>query len=309
MVKELEFIREKYINKAIPDLLYHYTSINALHSIIANKRLWVSNIKVLNDTTEINRFSTLFKTRLTRSISEESRNNHIIDNLLRSYESILSQLEDNIFVLSLSGKRDSINMWNQYGVNDGYAISFLGDMLMTNFIKQHPKVDLDMEIDTKNKISTIEGKVIYVNEATESIVDDYVDLFIRASSLFLDDKIEEDEFSDIYIEVLMDLINYSCFIKDASFLGEDEYRILFILPPGEDNTEIRRNYIKFRTAHGILMPYLSVEINEKIMESISEITIGPKINIDIAEYGIAQFLLKLKLEHINICRSSLPLRY
>jgi len=84
--------------------LYHYTSANALCSIIQNQEFWLTKADFMNDKSEIKYASDLFIERLKQSRIPEKEK----ENLIKSFEnSVTNGLFNNIFVLSLSANYDS----------------------------------------------------------------------------------------------------------------------------------------------------------------------------------------------------------
>lgn len=94
----------------VPKTLYHYTSVDALVSIVHTKRLRASNIRFLNDRTESQRLRESVVEILQKRVSgfEEQEVIRTIVNLLEHH----SKRSD--FVVSLSEKSDLLSQWRAY---------------------------------------------------------------------------------------------------------------------------------------------------------------------------------------------------
>ena len=116
----------------VPKTLYHYTSLEALVSIVQSRRLWASNIRFLNDRTE---------------------SLHLIENVLDvlrklvspAHKAIVRTVQERLgstpkqahFVASLSEKDDLLSQWRAYcppgaGVSIGFPSTVLEGQWIAN---------------------------------------------------------------------------------------------------------------------------------------------------------------------------------
>lgn len=111
-------VERKYVNdpeyRPLIGPLHHYTSLSALLSIIKSKRLWATNIRYLNDSSE----SELGLARM-KQVAEEARTtargtepeilNHILDWLNKPKSDTQS-----VYLLSFSQAHNQLSQWRGY---------------------------------------------------------------------------------------------------------------------------------------------------------------------------------------------------
>ena len=174
-----------------PDILYHYTSLDALFSIITNIDYEdESNVSFTLRATHASFLSDLNEGRL---LSEALRKLGVSEVMLWSAEAI----QGYPFVLSLSELNDNLNMWRCYADN-GKGVS----------------IGLDKSILEELHYNPNEGKLVKCDYVTkEKLIDKLKDKDI--------DKIQENDFKPLDRLMRNDLLTY----KDESFHAEKEWRI------------------------------------------------------------------------------------
>lgn len=215
-----------------PRIYYHYTSLDALYSIVSNRTLWLTSLKSSND-----------KKELFYSVNDFLRDFEIVckaeesDSLRKCFEMLKSNINTNIgrfkkecttkskpYALCLSDKRDNLTHW------DRYAASSSGVCIAINVAA------LDVLYSrTRNEwfgkhLFSIE-KALY----TETEIQKFIRrTTVRNLNVLLD--ITEKEPKNTFIE-LINKYGYTyivgiCqdvmrFAKNGSFIDEDEVRLYF----------------------------------------------------------------------------------
>ena len=116
----------------VPKTLYHYTSLEALVSIVQSKRLRASNIRFLNDRTESLRLKESVLAILNKRVSYKDKE------IVRTIVDLLGSTEkQSHFVASLSEKDDLLSQWRAYcpsgvGVSIGFRSSVLNEQWIAN---------------------------------------------------------------------------------------------------------------------------------------------------------------------------------
>jgi hypothetical protein len=112
-------------HEAVPDILYHYTSIEAFQSIIESKKMRATRYDQMNDTGELQ----LGVHNLREAITGHPVGDSLAD--VKDFKDFLiSEIEDygkdtlDVYVLSLSAAADSLDQWRAYSPNGGVAIGF-----------------------------------------------------------------------------------------------------------------------------------------------------------------------------------------
>jgi hypothetical protein len=110
----------------VPDTLYHYTSYAGLDGILKHHKLWATDARALNDSTERHfahdQLRALFRQLVARHGME-------IQPLLDAADAYMQDLEaGGAFVISFSESSDSLGMWERYADRgSGYALGFRTD--------------------------------------------------------------------------------------------------------------------------------------------------------------------------------------
>ncbi|EPY6431386.1 DUF2971 domain-containing protein [Clostridium sporogenes] len=289
--------------------VFHYTDINALKSILENKKLWVTRADFLNDLTE-----TKYICDIVNSICEEEfagiknikyglnlfYENKQCDNYMENVD-IKKYIENNrtknkkeIYILSTTQHEDSLPMWLNYSNCDGYNIKI-----------NHAKYEKYLK---SNGILNLHGEVVYVscNDKKSSDKREKIINFIKG--VYLSGKENNITPIDIEFSIISNLTILALFIKHPGFEYEKEYRFAFF--SNYWNGEMGQVYNvlsqikKFRTKNNKLIPYIEIPINK---ESIEQITMSPTCN-ELNEIGLKEFLESIEFNVYDIEKSHIPYR-
>ena len=265
--------------------LYHYTTIDALISIVSKNELWITKWDYLNDIDE-------FRVALDACVEilkEEKIKPEIIQDVVDSVNKDLNSLSEDFFVLSFSCDNDNQLLWSNYSNYDG----------------------VNLEIDFANFLENLNHNMLWhglVNYNFKSQIE-----CLRKT--FYDEFVESEEFgkikslSDInclegreynmfisHMSIICEL--YSMFFKRECFKGEKEYRFVFSCE--------RKEEICFRSKNRTVTPY--IKKHTESIDYITGITIGPTNQVDTAAKGISE-LLHYYQRKVNISKSQIPLRF
>ena len=166
------------------------------------------------------------------------------------------------FVASFSKESDSLPMWNYYSKNHKYEGFAIG-------------------LSHRPYMSVMSGSTIPDNirvEVVPVVYDDQVQKMMVAS--FIKDILDGDESDDIsnscaWIQFFLG--RWSSVFKAHEFKHENEVRIIVDIPYSIRNGARCYEYpMKFRYSNGLLIPYVDLHIQKRMLESV---TVGP-INCD-----------------------------
>ncbi|MDO3680303.1 hypothetical protein [Paenibacillus ehimensis] len=271
-------------------LIYHYTTMTTLQSILHNKELWLSKADYMNDFTELQYFGTFMKKLIDEGRIKASQEikDFVLAILNEFFVNERMANENSLFVLSLSQNPDSLALWYNYATNEGCNIGIntdtLSDLLMSR---------------TSSGLGQWTGKVIY-EPAIQMQICKYIVQCIH--DLVQTDKVDiinsHRTISSIFLAA-------ACFIKDPVFKLEEEFRMVIFTTEA-----IEKLAVKFRVARGSFIPYITFPIvtdDDKLI--IDQITIGPRISIDTAEKGLEYYKKINNLTNIKIVKSDAPLRF
>jgi len=123
------------------NMMWHYTDINALYSMLSNKSVWMTDIRYLNDTSEyfegVSEFKAIIPELLENNLFGKVKNpkkaiDALIELLLNNSGFDLSI--NQIFTFSFSQSEDQLSQWRAYGK---YAIEFDTKYIEESFGKIH----------------------------------------------------------------------------------------------------------------------------------------------------------------------------
>ena len=281
-----------FLDKNIPDNLYHYTELNGLQGILSNSEIWFSNMYFLNDKNEFElglKFIIEQLESYKSGFSVLKSTKYFIDALEKAIEYIKEK--ELPYILSLTENNDLLSQWRGYTNNGiGVNIGFNKDFFQKNSLKVFKCI---YDIEKQKKL---------VNHIlTESIF-----MFVSVShsqGIFEADKnIELKEFDNavsIAGAYFIDRTILACsLIKDKSFIEEDEWRALYINKNKEINFLNKGNYYK---------PFVKCNFNN-LDESITKITIGPNPQKELCYTSIRLLLKKHKINIDKIGFSEIPYR-
>lgn len=263
--------------KQVPDILYHYTTMEVLYSIITKLLppkgeyshqlvLWATHAGYMNDPMEFNYFNDcldkgIIEYELANQIPKEQSNREVMTSLL---EYNLNQISP---VISLSASKDNLPMWRCYsdngqGVAIGFSFDTLNNLLGQELVQcEYPAPE---EIIQKMEIGKLTNTVTTTYTAGAKL------------KFFNPNK----EIRDFYDE--------SYKYKHPAYSYENEWRLVLDDPGPEYYT------YEYRLKNGLVIPYIPVEIP---INAVREIWIGPTANKKLAEYSLKK-LLESKVKSI-----------
>lgn len=295
-------------------IVYHYTSFDSFFHIMRTESLIASNALYLNDKNEFHLSIELFKTALIDFL-EKSKMSKIIEKvvieIIKNIQNI--RIADN-YVTCFSGKKDVLNQWMAYGDRgNGLAIGFDAHKLDYSF--QHQTSGSWINYDFNNGRQILDN----INEKYFSKLLEFANV-IKFNT--------QNEIANFGTKVYLRYI-VSSFIskfKHKSFEDEKEYRLSL---SKEVNKSLNLEIDYMNKNRSLIVPYtkliladrfvrdredIFLENEERIIGNqmallpISEIILGPCVDISFSEPGLKMFLESVGYGHVKILRSEIPLR-
>ncbi|WP_267273781.1 DUF2971 domain-containing protein [Pseudomonas putida] len=270
--------------------LFHYTDVNAVKSILENKKLWLTDVRFLNDSTEMKEGFEFLLGYLDYQAARFSDSEQL--QVATSYvKQVVYQRESYgldrrpVFISSFSLAEDLLSQWRAYG---GYAIEFDSESMKDKLAKciySHDEKMYSAPMPALKCLLAI-GKSIQDNAGN------------------LDHEGQE---------ALAEFIGLAATLKHRSFSEEQEYRLIM----GHDvDPEIEDGYeVKFRGKGGLLVPYLEYSFELKCIKSI---VVGPMRDQELAYASMKAFVKMIcnnelvshptYFEDIEVSKSSIPFR-
>lgn len=267
-----------------PPFLYHYTSADGIKGIIESNSVWASNIRFLNDQSELV-YSigqcTLKLSELSRTLNGRERE------ILEGFRNRLHEASTaNIFVCCFSEDPDLLSQWRGYCPTEGgYCIGFEGLRLRQTLT---PTFRLLRCVYERTQQDTL------VKELIDSVASDLLD-YGSANPHVTAIQVSENLWS-VLIDHILEVIPI---IKSAGFKDEVEWRGISIPIMFGD---ARLNYRPYR---GLLKPYICAEVD--VQDTSTQLMIGPHTHSQLAHDGLLAFAARAGVPQ-NIGRSSIPYR-
>lgn len=282
--------------------LYHYTSLEALKSIVENSTIRFSDYRYVNDINEFNYcIENLYRVLEEFNAEDVAPIKQVLNDLqngrdlnfkiagvneqnqLYGYEQL--DTDTSFYIFSMTENDDSLNMWKMYSEN-GVRIKlntkilhlFLGEL-------QHKYLPLGI-INIGNDRVNYDSGLEYEREIISALIETK---------------------TNIVSPTLYDILYRLCILrKDACFGYEKEYRIGFKffdkLLIG--NEEVRKVFI---TRNNTLIPQLEFS-NAPIPDLIEDILISPYNKSDRAVLGLKAFLKTYLGKDIDVRPSQIKIR-
>lgn len=275
-----------------PDTFYHYTSQRGLLGIIEDKKMWSTNIRYLNDSTEFSYTIDLTSEVLKGKPTEVKE--FISDDILPSHFSSLKA--GPVFVTSLSSRRDQLSQWRGYCPDSGgFMIGFdrieLQHLAMEQgFWLSRCIYSLGKQQKIINKEIESLSKIMHPDSSQESLrphmeLDEYITTANKAR-----------------LDFALKLLLLAPRFKHPSFKQEDEWRLI------SDPSHNRSRKVEFREGPSLIVPYIEFSLSNKIGDiPIKEIMVGPTPHPELSLNSVGE-LLKSKGISCHLSKSGVPFR-
>jgi hypothetical protein len=293
-------------HRDVPQILYHYTSADGLTGILSSRSLWLTDLRYMNDLSELQYARDLITARI--QIREQAAS---LTEVQRAFLSRVTPTFDrpdrNIFAASFCEERNLLSQWRAYrGRGGGYAIGF----------------DFFHALGLFNR-NCVLRKVIYEPPEQNRLVDDTLDAFLamlltEASTKQIH-EVNPDFLAGTAQTFAIVIGEMQFALKHPDFREEREWRLVhfaYVDPRYARGVEMPR----FRSYEGNVIPYFPVSFDRAIAASrddtlgvpfpIAELVIGPTINADLNSQSTKALLLSLNPDiEPFITHSEIPLRW
>lgn len=268
-----------------PAHVYHYTSAEGLHGILASNSIWATDCRFLNDASE-SQVGIEKAKDLCRGRRFATRDGKLIEFYRELARALRLESPEPNFIFSLSEREDDLTQWRTYA-NDGlgFTVGFSSVKLLENSQDNNGEFEF--------------SKVYYGSRGQVKIIKDLFDEFVS----WLQDNGElENESSAITLDWLIS--NFSTLFKHSSFRSEKEWRVNTYNLMDEDKQSVR-----VRARCGRLVPYIPLNLG-KLSEDrlpIARIGIGPSFKDATIKYAVEKLCAQTGFE-VEIYNADSPYR-
>lgn len=295
-------------------MLYHYTSSDAIINILNKDGIHfrLSRYDCLNDMSEGKvaiEIQTLVCAELEKEFPKEKHTLDKISKMRPDFKTFFVKTYPNNdldkpsiklrifhevatpYILSFSELNDSLPLWNYYLKNQQYegynlGLGVIGEKIS---ILNSQMIPVDILFGYEFK------QIIYNKNKQIELVKNTIINIINSSETFNVD------------EYMSRLNEWSMQFKKSVFEHEKETRLICYLPSEALDDDFKDNVIKFRSTHGMIIPYIEMLINDKSV--LQTITIAPLVRSDIAQKTLKLFLDENEYDDVVVKKSELPIRY
>jgi len=228
------------VSEALPGVVYHYTSLDAMKKIVDSQSIWATSICYLNDVSE----QECFLKMLGRLLPDFLRRNEVSSvhqqalSILR--EDVSPRFESRPFIASFSNHDDSLPQWRSYCRNgDGVAIGFRVDCLQRATLEGDGRTPSFRQVE-------------YLSTDTDDADDVFNNLLKAVDSL--GGPFDESMGDNAADWCRLTAMGIACFYKDESFRSEEEFRLVL------DGVGERLELLQYRPVPSTLVPYAELRI-------------------------------------------------
>lgn len=278
--------------------IFHYTSPEGLKGILENGKIWFSNARFLNDSSENNYIYTILPSSpdiYTEQLLDK-KFFELITKIANSYiANDYCDIDDNrwwadhVYVASFSEDKDNLGLWNYYTKNQnsvGYNLGF---------------ITMPFDFDPPY-FKFIHGEVIYEPKIQKDFIKNillkYNELYVNHKAQIVDGSKEK----QLFVKSFLDILElHNIFFKPSAYSGEKEYRCAIY-----NITNYAGMLPKTRITNGLLLPYFELPFEKDLL---STLRISPTGNAILLKQGLEIFNVMHGYENIVIYPSNIPKRY
>jgi hypothetical protein len=296
-----------------PQIVYHYTSAEALLKIVDKNSIWATDIRYLNDVKEREHCLNMMGERLPEFLKiHEPQCGHDLATALSKIDNSEWHIP---YIASFSRDADSLPQWRSYCPNgNGVSISFRVEALKGCTLTKEPIMDrFPPPQATLAPVQYLaDNDVQMVDSLLNDCIKELEDWHHLQSVTPIEEKTRAD---DDY--VLTSIMSRKCsLVKHASFSSEMEYRLtapisLFSAKPMIQVRASRTTVIPYKV---LLMPDWGKSQYGSVMAPgffkdyfIEHIMVGPTPNPELTIGALSQFFISRRLA-ISMRKTSIPYR-
>jgi hypothetical protein len=280
---------DEELSDAKAEILYHYTTIDAMMKIAKSRKIWATSISYLNDSSEGDHLLSMIRNRLKDLLQKHSLDNSVLEPL--SYTG--TEIENRPFITSFSADGNSLPQWRSYcangnGVAIGFRVSSLPQFIQTKTTEGERSTILFIRLK-KVDYTPVSGALPIIDSEIAELVAQVDEMGPSSEGRTSPRRSgREDDFAAVAHMA-------ACSRKHHSFINEHEYRLI------ADPTFMNAGDLQFRSARSTLVPY--IELSIPTTDFIAEVVIGPSSNTELSLQAVHAFFKHLQLQvDVKDCR-------
>lgn len=251
------------------ETLYHYTTLTGLQGIVDSAELRASDIRYMNDSTELRHTLELLNQQVTRRILAGVDNPELLNALLDwlSHRVVSGPM---LFGASFRANGNLLSQWRGYSVHGkGVSLGMTPQHILSCAEAQSFEV----------------ARCIYARSEQVRLIDRIIDAVeALAASHDIDDGGDE-PWLDLFHSLEGDLLRIAAVLKHPAFEEEQEWRIVSPV------VHSIREPVQFREGISMLIPYLTLDLRDAAGRlALEHVFLGPTSNIDLSMNSLSLYL-------------------
>lgn len=299
--EQVKFVKVLEINTQ--EIIWHYTTGDALLNIVESGALYATQVSCLNDSTEVLYGEKLLRdafiniqTQNTKSMEEAFLLERIMKNISSEPTMPPTNIPSPFFVTCFSKEKDDLSQWRAYsGGENGYAIAFLAGAF---FNRGSLVVRVNYEKEQHKEVAK------KVAKATLQFFKEGVDTRPASGT---DNTALMEAWANEFLATWQALISrLAPMVKDPAFRGENEYRIVHELQPHEfSRLRLRQKQTLMSRHLPLVFPPLNYATQSDMLP-IMEVMVGPGRHKEISRVSVDTLLRQKGYTTVPVSMSSIP---
>jgi hypothetical protein len=284
-----------YLSIKPPPLLFHYTSAAGLQGIVQDRKLWATDLRFLNDSSELALALELLRTEFDRIPMPEPDGYEDgpdgptpwWDGWVRNpVERYLREWEDHFrcYVTCFCATDDLLSQWRGYTAGQGYSIGF--DPVGLRTVPPHG-----------NSFEDVEGPVLAVARYDRVGVASILATWAERIAANRTGHPGTQGWHEVWW-----ILPLLASVKHEAFLEENEWRVVQVEPAHFD---VDTDPVRFRPSPYGLVPYRALSFADN---AIRQVRIGPGAHADLRAKGVRDLLNRHALTDVEVLISTAPFR-
>lgn len=289
----------------IPEILYHYCSIQAFFSIVNSKSLWPCNGLNMKDEFDSRYFEIITKEWLQKIVEQTEDTNK--KHFARMCYEVLSNycIERPVpFIASFSDCRDLLSQWITYANRGtGVCLGFNTEKLLEYSVDD--PLDFLYPFNEINKDDILLINVEYSKDEIESKLES---LLIMCINVYCNKAHTEDALRNLSILFCGAIFRNSAMYKHNGFREEHEWRLVSHCASQFSNSKSKiskHNDITFACINEKIKSHIILDLSKNWNDGlIQSVTLGPRFSGN--EYDLKFFIDRNFKIEISIQQSNIP---
>jgi len=252
------------------ETLYHYTTLTGLQGIVGSAELRASDIRYMNDSTELRHTLELLNQQITRRILAGVDNPELLNALLDwlSHRIVSGPM---LFGASFRANGNLLSQWRGYSVHGkGVSMGMSPEQILSRAAAQSFEVT----------------RCIYDRSEQERLINSIVDAVESlAAEHDMQELVNGEPWQSLFQRIEGDLLRIAAVLKHPTFEEEQEWRI--ISPVMHRLTD----RVEFREGISMLIPYFNFDLRDEAGRlRLEHVYLGPTSNTDLSMNSLALYL-------------------